>query len=385
MAEQGRRGFMAGVLAIAGLAATAGRAQTNGTARRWDGREEPVLIPDPDVIALDPAFEPLLVGNAVIERTWTGGDWLEGPAWSAQGQYLLFSDVRRDRQHRLLWENGAVSVRRAPSGFSNGNIFDHQGRQVSCQHGRRRVVRVEHDGSVRVLADAFEGQPFNSPNDLVSHPDGSIWFTDPPYGRMLAEGQPDAPGGPANHDGRFDGAVGTGFVAPLPPASARRPGGVYRWDPSGTVERVLDEGDLPMPNGLAFAPDHATLYVASTPAGPGTPPPPAGDKAIHAFPVQGRRLGRGRRFSAMTVEGAAYPPDGFRVDRAGNLWCASAGAAGHAGVLVLSPAGKPLGRIRLPEACANLTFGGPRRDTLFMCATRSIYRLQVNAQGHAPS
>lgn len=382
--DAGRRELLSGIGALAALAATGARAQTNGTARRWDGTPQPILIPDPDVIPLDPSFGGLVVANAVIERAWTGGDWLEGPAWSSGGRFILFSDVRGDRQHRMLWENGAVSVMHAPSAFANGSVFDHQGRQVTCQHGARRVVRVEHDGSVRVLADRVDGRPLNSPNDLVSHPDGSIWFTDPSYGRAQAEGRADDVGGPTNRDGRIDPDIGTGYAA-APVRGVRQPVGVYRWDPSGSVAQVLDEAALAMPNGLAFSPDHATLYISSTPAGPGDPPALDGTGAIHAFPVEGRRLGRGRVFAPMMVADERYPPDGFRVDTAGNLWCASAGAAGHAGVLVLSPQGKPIGRIRLPEACANLTFGGPRRDTLFMCATRSIYRLQVNTQGHAPS
>ncbi|MHB0668103.1 SMP-30/gluconolactonase/LRE family protein [Roseomonas mucosa] len=352
--------------------------------RRWGRDAGPLVIPDPDVLVLDEAFRSLVVGNALIERVWTGGAWLEGPAWSSIGRYLVMSDTRTDRQYRYLWETGGVTVMREPSGHSNGNAFDFEGRQVICQHLARRVVRVEHDGSVRVIADHFEGRPLNSPNDVVPHPDGSLWFTDPPYGTTLAEGRPDAAGGPTNPQGLLNPGLGLGLLA-VPGGDRRQPAGVYRWDPSGRLDQVLSEVDLPMPNGIAFSPDHRTLYLSSTEQGPGTPPPPGGDKAVHAFEVSGTRLSSGRVLSDMRVDGAPCPPDGIKVDVMGNLWCASSGKEGHAGVVVLAPSGKPLGRIRLPEVCANMAFGGPRRNMLFMAATRSLYRLQVNVQGAAPS
>ena len=153
---------------------------------------------DPDVIAVDPSFNGLAQPNAPIQRLWTGALWSEGPAWNAQGRYLVWSDIPNNRQLRWLEDDGRVSVFRLPSNNSNGNTFDFQGRQLSCEHLTRRVVRYELDGSVTVIADSYNGKRLNSPNDVVPHPDGSYWFTDPPYGGQLYEGAPDAAGGPSN-------------------------------------------------------------------------------------------------------------------------------------------------------------------------------------------
>ena len=391
----GRRGLLRwmGAAAAVGFASAPSAAVTAGPAsvvsqpsRRWGADADPVLIPDPDVLVLDEGFRPRLVGNAIIERAWTGGDWLEGPAWSAVGRFLVFSDTPRNRQHRFLWETGGVSVFREPSFHSNGNCFDLEGRHVVCEHFNRRVVRFGHDGLMRVLADNFEGRPLNSPNDAAAHPrDGSLWFTDPAYGTTLAEGRPDEAGGPTNPDGRLHPRVGAELAGAFG-GGHRQPAGVYRWDPDGggRVERALGEDELASPNGVAFSPDGQTLYVSSTGQTPGVPPPPAGDNAIHAYDVVGKGLRNGRVLSGMVVDGVPCPPDGIKVDVSGHLWCASSGPLGHAGVVVLDTAGKPVCRIRLPEACSNLCFGGPRRNMLFMMATRSLYRLQVNTQGAAP-
>ena len=159
----------------------------------------PVTYPDPDIITHDPAFNALRVGNTPIQRLWTGGMWCEGPAWNGQGQYLIWSDIPNNRQMRWIEDDGRVTVFRQPSGNSNGNTFDHQGRQLSCEHSGRRVVRYEHDGSITVVADSFQGKRLNSPNDIACHSDGSYWFTDPPYGGQLYEGMPDVAGGPSVH------------------------------------------------------------------------------------------------------------------------------------------------------------------------------------------
>ena len=169
----------------------------------------PVTYPDPDIITHDPAFNAVRVGNTPIQRLWTGGMWCEGPAWNGQGQYLIWSDIPNNRQMRWIEDDGRVTVFRQPSGNSNGNTFDHQGRQLSCEHSGRRVVRYEHDGSVTVIAEAFEGKRLNSPNDIACHPDGSYWFTDPPYGGQLYEGMPDIAGGPSNQEGRLNAKVGS--------------------------------------------------------------------------------------------------------------------------------------------------------------------------------
>ena len=156
-----------------------------------------VYFTDPDVLTIDPLFNSLRQPNAPIQRLWTGALWSEGPAWSGQGRYLVWSDIPNNRQMRWLEDNGRVTVFRMPSNNSNGNTFDFQGRQLSCEHLTRRVVRYEHDGSITVIADRFDGKRLNSPNDVVPHPDGSYWFTDPPYGGQLYEGAPDAAGAPS--------------------------------------------------------------------------------------------------------------------------------------------------------------------------------------------
>ena len=207
----------------------------------------------------------------------------EGPAWSSQGHYLVFSDVTGDTQYRFNWDDQRVTAFRVPSWNSNGNAFDLQGRQISTQDYYRRVVRWEHNGSMTVIADQFDGKPLNSPNDLVAHPDGSIWFTDPPYGDRLSEGRPDDAGGPANEAGKFDPRIGAETAV----AAAKRelPTAVYRWDPSGKLEAVITEAELSDPNGICFAPDYKTLYVISTGKGPGDTGS-GGDRSIYAFEVQ---------------------------------------------------------------------------------------------------
>src|SRR3954471_11339897 len=157
----------------------------------------PVSYPDPDVITIDPAFNSLRLGNTSIQRLWTGALWMEGPAWCSQGRYLVWSDIPNNRQMRYVEDDGRVTVFRSPSNNSNGNTFDSQGRQISCEHGARRLVRYEHDGSVTVLADSFNGKRLNSPNDAAVHRDGSIWFTDPAFGGSLYEGRVDVAGGPS--------------------------------------------------------------------------------------------------------------------------------------------------------------------------------------------
>lgn len=339
---------------------------------------------DPDVLAVDPAFEGLAQPNAAIQRLWTGGLWCEGPAWNAQGRYLVWSDIPTNRQMRWLEDDGHVSVMRQPSGNSNGNSFDFQGRQLSCEHLNRRVVRYELDGSATVLAESFEGKRLNSPNDIVPHPDGSYWFTDPPYGGQLYEGAPDVAGGPSNSSGRINPRLGQ------PPGigSWRRelPTNVYRIDPDGRIDRVVEESQVPDPNGLCFSPDYKRLYIASTGKGPGDTGP-GGKGDIHVFDVgSDNRLSNGRLFSDCMVDGVKCGPDGLRCDVEGNLWSSSnAGrAVGYSGVLVFNPEGRLIGRIRLPEVCGNVCFGGPKRNRLFMAASQSLYALYLGTQGAAP-
>lgn len=349
--------------------------------RRWGHDAEPEIYPDPDVIAVDPSFLPYRVGNTAIHRVATGFQWAEGPAWSSQGHYLVFSDVVGEVQYRFNWDDRRVTAFRKPSGNSNGNAFDFQGRQISAQHYHRRVIRWEHDGTMTVIADRFDGKPLNSPNDLVAHPDGSIWFTDPPYGGRLSEGHPDDAGGPSNPAGKFNPRVGAADI--LPPTQRQLPTNVYRWDPSGKLEVVVPESELADPNGLCFSPDYKTLYVISTGKGPGDTGP-GGTRAIYAFDVNGAKLSGKRVFTDMKVDGVQCGPDGMRADTFGNLWCGSNAPLGYAGVLVFAPDGKLIGRIRLPEVCANLAFGGPKHDHLFMTASQSLYMLRVGVQGAAP-
>ncbi|HEY6434298.1 MAG TPA: SMP-30/gluconolactonase/LRE family protein, partial [Acetobacteraceae bacterium] len=227
--------------------------------RQWGRFAPPELYPDPDVIVIDKEFQQYRIGLAAIHRLATGFQWAEGPAWSSEGQYAVFSDVKGDTQHRYLWDTERVSVFRKPSYNGNGNSFDFQGRQLSCQDFFRRVVRWEHDGSMTVLADSFDNAPLNSPNDIVPHPDGSVWFTDPPYGDQLSEGHPDVAGGPANPNGLYQPLIGD-TVRPMGGIRRVLRTNTYRWDPSGRLDAVVTGAQVPDPNGLCFSPDYKTLY-----------------------------------------------------------------------------------------------------------------------------
>ena len=382
--DTGRRALLQalGGAALAACATGSATAQTgpqtppstvSNPPRDFSPGASPVTYPDPDVIVVDPAFNALRDGNTPIQRLWTGALWSEGPAWSSQGRYLVWSDIPNDRQLRWLEDDGRVTVFRAPSNNSNGNAFDFQGRQLSCEHLLRRVVRYENDGSVTVIADAYDGKPLNSPNDVVPHPDGSYFFTDPPFGGQLYEGVPDVAGGPSNRDGRLLPRVGQ--RAGLGTAQRELPLNVYRVDANGRVTIAIDADSLPgAPNGLAFAPDYKKLYVVS-----------GGNLHVGDVDTNGR-VTNVKQFAALTVDGIPCRTDGVRADVFGNLWCSSnAGASvGYSGVTVWNAAGALLGRIRLPEACANVAFGGPKRNRLFMAASQSLYAVYVNTQGAAP-
>jgi len=317
-----------------------------GTGERYAPGSEPVRYPEPDVVVLDPRFGAYKIGNTPILRLHTGMLWAEGPAWNGVGRFLVWSDIPNNVQMRWLNEDGYVSTFRDPSGNSNGNTFDWQGRQISCEHLNRRVARYEHDGSVTVLADTFDGQPFNSPNDAVVHPDGGIWFTDPPYGSW----------------GNYEGNKGEIFLKEA----------VYRIDPTtGAVEMVTDEVDKP--NGLCFSHDYKKLYVVDT-----------GElRAIKVWDVVDETsLDNSQQFSDMKVGDVSVGPDGVRADVDGNIW-ASAGwtGDGYDGVHIFTPEGERIGQILLPETCSNICFGGPKRNRLFMTASQSLYAVYVNTQG----
>ena len=317
-------------------------------ARDWTG-VEPVRYPDPDIVVLDKRFAKYKLGNAPIQRLHTGMLWAEGPAWNAVGKYLLWSDIPNDIQLRWLNENGAVSKFRNPSGNSNGNTFDWKGRQIACEHGHRRVVRYEHDGRKTILADTWQGKPLNAPNDVVVHPDGGIWFTDPGYGSMW------------DYEGR---------KGPLHLKEA-----VYRIDPDSGKMALVTEA-IVKPNGLCFSPDYRKLYIADTGED--------ATKGIYVWDVvDSKRLENRRRFCSMELEGVgAGGADGIRADEDGNIW-ASAGwvGEGYDGVHIFAPDGQRIGQILLPEICSNLCFGGPKRNRLFMTGSQSLYSVYVATRG----
>ncbi len=304
--------------------------------------------PDPDVITLDDRFNRYRLMNAAVERLFTGTRWGEGPVWFGDARQLLWSDIPNQRILRWDEETGAVSVFRKPSNHANGNTRDRQGRLITCEHGGRRVTRTEYDGTVTVIADAFEGKPLNSPNDVVVKSDGSIWFTDPPFGIL----------------GNYEG-----FKSDPDPDLGQN---VYRVDAeSGEITVVADT--VLGPNGLAFSPDESILYIVESRGVP--------TRKILAFDVgeDGRTISNKR---VLIDAGAGGTPDGFRVDVDGNLWCGwGMGSAELDGVMVFAPDGTPIGRIALPERCANVCFGGLHRNRLFMASAQSLYALYVNTQG----
>ena len=351
-----RRGLMAGAAAIAGLTAMSPEA----FARNFGPGSEPVRYPDPDIISLDPRFNSLKLGNTPIERVYTGTLWAEGPAWNGAGRYLIWSDIPNDEQLRFVEEDGHVSRRfRSPSGNSNGNTFDYRGRQISCQHGPRKVVRYEYDGSVTVLAEEFEGEGFNAPNDAIVHPnDGAIWFTDPGYGGLM------------NYEGN---RLSTGSPQPI------RKEAVYRIDAnSGAITRVTDAPFKP--NGLCFSADYKKLYVADT----GVSHYADAKSQIWEFDITGNddKLGTGKTFASMEFNGKTGFADGIRCDEFGNIW-SSAGWVGDGfdGVHVFAPNGDRIGQIRLPEICSNVCFGGSKRNRLFMTASQSLYSVYTETTG----
>jgi gluconolactonase len=300
-----------------------------------------VRYPDPAVRSLDPRFDKYRVGNAAIERLHTGCRWAEGPVWFGDLRCLLWSDIPNDRIMRWTEESGEVSVFRQPANNSNGNTRDLQGRLVTCE--RRRVTRTETDGAITTLVDRVDGLPLNSPNDVVAHPDGALWFTDPGYGIL------------STYEGVRE--------------KQELPTRVYRWDPATKVATPVTDA-IRRPNGLCFSPDYTKLYVADT-----DNPAPGRPRGIHVFDVAGgKSLGQGRLFHDMGRGGA----DGIRCDRDGNIW-ASAGWAGpgYDGVRVIAPDGTHIGQIDLPEICSNLCFGGKKGNRLFMTASQSLYALYV--------
>jgi gluconolactonase len=331
-----RRTLLTASTTIAAIAAVTPRAFA-----RWEGN--PVRYPDPAVQVLDPSFGRYRLGLAAVERLATGFRWSEGPVWFGDGRFLLWSDIPNNRMMKWEEETGAVTVFRKPSNNTNGNTRDRQGRLVSCEHDTRRVTRTEYDGTITVLLDSYQGKPLNSPNDVVVKSDNSVWFTDPPFGIL----------------GNYEGHT----------ATPELPTNVYRID-GNTGQATVATGDVTRPNGLCFSPDESRLYVVESGVSP---------RVIRVFDVVdgGTMLANGRVF----VDAGKGLPDGMRCDTDGNLWCGFGGGEGEDGVAIFMPDGKLIGRILLPERCANLCFGGLKRNRLFMAASQSLYSLYVNAQG----
>ena len=302
--------------------------------------------PDPAVRIVDESFAKYRLNLAGVERIAHGIRWAEGPVWFGDGRFLLWSDIPNNRIVKWEEETGAVSVFRKPSNFANGNTRDRQGRLVTCEHGGRRVSRTEYDGTITVIADRYQGKPLNSPNDVVVKSDGSVWFTDPPFGLL----------------GYYEGYL----------AKQELPTNVYRVD-GATGELTVVADDVNCPNGLAFSPNESILYVIESRSTP---------RNVLAYDV----VDGGRRIANRRTLIAAGPgtPDGMRCDIDGNLWCGwGMGDPALDGVAIFNPDGRLIGRIDLPERCANLCFGGTYRNRLFMASGKSVYALYVNTQGAA--
>ena len=354
-----RRSFLSAAAGVTAAAITS----TALAERDFSPGAAPVRYPDPDILVLDDRFKKYALGNTPIQRLYHSNDmlWAEGPAWNGVGKYLLWSDIPNNLQFRWLEEDGHVSKFRSPVGNSNGNTFDFEGRQISCEHGNRRVVRYEYNGKLTVLADKFDGKPFNAPNDAVVHPgDGSIWFTDPGYGSLM----------------NYEGNKG----------DLQLKEAVYRVDArSGKVDKLTD--DIFKPNGLCFSPDYKKIYIADT----GASHYKEAQKHIKVWDIEGTKLVKGREFASMKLmvkdangktEEKAGMADGIRADIDGNIW-ASAGwvGAGYDGVHCFAPDGVRIGQILLPEICSNVCFGGTKRNRLFMTGSTSLYAVYVETQG----
>jgi len=295
------------------------------------------------VLVLDDEFRRLVNATARLEKVASGFRWVEGPAYFPASRYLIWSDIPNDRMLRYDEVSGAVHVFRQPSHFSNGNTIDRQGRLVTCEHGARRVTRTEHDGSITVLASHHEGRRLNSPNDVVVRSDGSIWFTDPAYGI----------------DSDYEGHKGESEIGACH---------VYRIDPdSGELTVVAD--DFVRPNGIAFSLDESKLYVSDT----GATHVADGPRHIRVFDVSEAGQLRGGSVFTTCYNGLF---DGFRLDEDGRIWT----SAGD-GVHCYSPSGALIGKVLVPEIVANVVFGGPRRNQLYICGTTSIYAMLLSVRG----
>jgi len=345
-----RRDFAARVAGAAGAMLSLGGLSGRNLHAQDGNTGQPVRYPDARIEALDPRFGKYKLGNTHIQRLYhnPGMLWAEGAAWNGVGRYLLWSDIPNDRQLRWIEDDERVTVFRKPAGNSNGNTFDFQGRQIACEHGNRRVARYEPNGGITVLADQWNGKPLNAPNDAVVHPNGDVWFTDPGYGSMM----------------NYEGNKGALEIKEA----------VYRIDAkTGKLHLVTDE--INKPNGICFSPDYKKLFVADT-GGANPKPIVVWDIADEA------RLANRKVFCRMDYKGIQGGADGIRADVDGNIWAAAGwGGEGYDGVHVFAPDGARIGIIHLPEICANLCFGGAKRNRLFMAASQSLYAVYVETQG----
>ena len=293
---------------------------------------------------LDPVFEDCIIGHAKIERLWSGGRWVEGPAYFPAGRYLIWSDIPNNRIMRWDETDGSVSVFRDPSNNSNGHTVDRQGRLISCEHLSRRVIRTEFDGTLKVIADRYRGDRLNSPNDVVVKSDGSVWFTDPSYGIIMD----------------YEGARAESEIGAC---------NVYRWDPeSQEIESMAT--DYIKPNGLAFSPDETALFITDT----GGTHEADGPRHMrrHSIGADGKTLGAGEVFATST----AGFFDGFRIDTGNRIWTSAMD-----GIHCYDSAGTLIGKILIPEIVSNVCFGGLRGNRLFITATTSLYAIYLNVNG----
>ena len=409
-----RRHFLSAAAAGASLVAARG-ALAQGAMPMMNRSEAPfprglappawVRYPESNFRALDPRFYKYMIGNTYIERLWTGAMWVEGPVWFADVGLLLFSDIPRNRIMKFDERSGEVSVLREPTGYANGNTRDRDGRLLSCLQDGRAVVRTEHDGSLTTVAAKYEGKRLNGPNDIVVKSDSTIWFSDPGYG------------------------IGSYYESEHQ-TGEELPRAVYRVDPKAGKIEVVSK-DQVRPNGLAFSPDEKKLYICDTGITDGSDKP--SDISVYDVGEDGKLSNRKTLFDlkkfvpemermalgqssnrpmmagGSTANGAAAPnsggtappaqeqsekpgffrygiADGIRVDTDGNVW-AGTGWGGPAidGVTVIAPDGTPIGRIFMPEVVANVAFGGPKRNRLFMAGSTSIYATYVNIAGAAPA
>ncbi|MFT4131242.1 SMP-30/gluconolactonase/LRE family protein [Labrys sp. (in: a-proteobacteria)] len=297
-----------------------------------------------EFVVVDPRFKALIFGNSQLDKLHTGTRWAEGPAYFPAGKYLIWSDIPNNRLMRYDETDGSVSVYDHDSRNQNGHTVDREGRLIACEHRGRCVSRIEHDGSRTILADKYEGKRLNSPNDAVVKSDGSIWFTDPTYG-IDSEYEGDA----------APSEIGASYVYRIPPRG-------------GKLTAVAT--DFVKPNGLAFSPDESRLYIVDT----GATHVEDGPRHIRVFDVgeDGITLSGGKVFA--TSPAGLF--DGLRVDIHGNVWTSSG-----EGVICYAPDGTLIGKVLIPEVVANVEFGGPKRNRLYICGTTSLYAVYLNTQG----